>query len=237
MRTRVADPVATVMTVPHSDESWVALLDEIVEKRPTGSTRKQDRSKRREAEIIRAAIRVFAREGISRTRSGDIAAEAGMPVSTIYEYYAGKADISSAAPLVHLHRFYEEYRQSVAIKTTAYDRLWHYLWLCADFARRNPEWARVFYLEIWPSVNVPDSPVLPGLNDYVRVIIHLLRQGAARGEWPDQGDYYETAALLTGAINQIIVTWALFRQPKDLSKAAASMASRVLSLLQPGNSR
>jgi AcrR family transcriptional regulator len=221
------------MTEAFSDAAWQTLLDEIIDNRATGSTRKQDRSKRREQEIIRAAIRVFAREGISRTRAGDIAAEAGMPVSTIYEYYAGKDEIALAVPLDHLHKFYIEYRQSVQGKATAHDRLRHYLWLCADFARRNPEWARVFYLEIWPSVNVRESLALPGLNDYVRVIVHLLRQGEANGEWPSGPNHYETAALFTGAINQTIITWALFRQPRDLTKAAASMASRVMALLQP----
>jgi AcrR family transcriptional regulator len=220
------------MTDAFSDTAWETLLDEIIDKRSTGSARKQDRSKRREQEIIRAAIRVFAREGISRTRAGDIAAEAGMPVSTIYEYYAGKGAVALAVPLDHLHKFYIEYRETVAGKSSAYDRLWQYLWLTADFARRNPEWARVFYLEIWPSVHVQDSPVLPGLNDYVRVIIYLLRQGEAHGEWPDGPNHYETAALLTGAINQTIITWALFRQPRDLTKAAASMAGRVMGLLK-----
>jgi hypothetical protein len=32
-------------------------------------------------------------------------------------------------------------------------------WLAADFARRNPEWARTLYLEIWPSVLVSETPV------------------------------------------------------------------------------
>jgi AcrR family transcriptional regulator len=219
------------VTEPFSDAAWHALLDEIIDNRATGSKRKQERSKKREQEIIRAAIRVFARVGISHTRSGDIAAEAGMPVSTIYEYYAGKKEIALAVPLDHLHKFYMEYRKGVANKASAYERLKYYLWLCADFARRNPEWARVFYLEIWPSVNVPDSPVLPGLDDYVRVIVHLLRQGEAQGEWPAGPNHYETATLLTGAMNQMIITWALFRRPRDLTKAADSMARRALSIL------
>jgi AcrR family transcriptional regulator len=221
------------MTDAFSDEIWNAFLDSIIENQSIESDRKQDRSKRREQEILRAAIRVFAREGISRTKSGDIAAEAGMAVSTIYEYFSDKEEIALAVPLTHLQKFFVEYRESIVGKVTAYDRLWEYLRLTGDFARRNPEWARVLYLEIWPSVIVKDSPVQAGLNDFVRIIVHLLRQGEARGEWKAGGDHYETAAILTGSMNQIIITWALFRRPTNLTKAAVSMADRVMSLLQP----
>jgi AcrR family transcriptional regulator len=223
------------MTDAFSDKIWDAFLDSIIDNQSIESDRKQDRSKRREQEILRAAIRVFAREGISRTKSGDIAAEAGMAVSTIYEYFSDKEEIALAVPLTHLRKFFIEYRDSIKGKVTAYDRLWEYLRLTGDFARRNPEWARVLYLEIWPSVIVKDSPVQAGLNDFVRIIVHLLRQGEARGEWTSGGDHYETAAILTGSMNQIIITWALFRRPSNLTKAAISMADRVMSLLQPGH--
>jgi AcrR family transcriptional regulator len=221
------------MTIAFSDETWDAFLDSIVENQLPGSDRKQDRSKRREQEILRAAIRVFAREGISRTRIGDIAAEAGMAVSTIYEYFPDKEEIALAVPLTHLRKFFVEYRDSIKGKLTARERLWHYLKLTGDFARRNPEWARVLYLEIWPSVIVKDSPVQAGLNDFVRIIVYLLRQGEARGEWKAGNDHYETAAILTGSMNQVIITWALFRRPSNLTKAAISMADRAMTLLQP----
>jgi AcrR family transcriptional regulator len=221
------------MTDAFSDAAWMAFLDSIIESHSKESDRKQDRSKRREQEILRAAIRVFAKEGISRTRSGDIAAEAGMAVSTIYEYFADKEEIALAVPLTHLRKFFIEYRDSVKAYTTAYDRLWHYLKLTGDFARRNPEWARVLYLEIWPSVIVKESPVQSGLNDFVRVFVHLLQQGEARDEWTKGRNHYEMAAILTGSMNQIIITWALFRRPRNLTKAAASMANQLMALVQP----
>ena len=45
----------------------------------------------------------------------------------------------------------------IAARPLAFGRLKLYLWLAADFARRNPEWARVLYLELWPSVLVTQS--------------------------------------------------------------------------------
>lgn len=219
-----------------SDEEWYAYLDSRVERCKPSSSRKQDRSRQREKEILNAAMRVFARDGLSASRISDIAAEAGIPVSTIYEYYAGKEDIAHAVPVANLCRFFEEYRALVEKKSSAYEYVWHFLYLSVDFARRNPDWARALYLEIWPSVTVTQGDLKDMFDDYTRILLYALRMGTARGEWDGEKlDYYETASILVGAVNQVIVTWLLMRKPKDINKATAKMLDRAMTLLDPVN--
>ena len=68
--------------------SWDDFLADLARRWGTAvPVRKQDRSRRRQEDILQAALRVFARDGIARARISDVAAEAGMPVSSIYEYY------------------------------------------------------------------------------------------------------------------------------------------------------
>lgn len=154
-----------------------------------------------------------------------------MPVSSIYEYFPSKEDLAYAVPTAHLSQFFSEYADQVETRKTAAERLRLYLWLAADFARRNPEWARTLYLEIWPSVLISESPVRESIDDYVRVILHLLRQGSEAGEWPVDDKPYETAAILNGSVNQIIITWLLYRKPRDLMKAISSVIDRTMPLL------
>lgn len=214
------------------NDGWEAFLAAVVERSSADTgERKQDRSKRREQEILRAALRVFARDGISRARIGDIASEAGMPISSIYEYFPSKEDLAYAVPTAHLARFYTEFAEAAVDKRTSRERLRLYLWLAADFARRNPEWARTLYLEIWPSVLVSETTVRHSINDYVRIIIYLIRHGEARGEWPEGPDPHETAAILNGSVNQVIITWLLYRKPRDLMKAIGSIVDRTMSAL------
>ena len=66
-------------------DPWSALLEMIAHRPRRVTERKQDRSKRTEQQILNAALRVFARDGISRSRIADIAAEAGISTSTLYE--------------------------------------------------------------------------------------------------------------------------------------------------------
>lgn len=222
----------TLKTQP--DEKWQNYTTALAARWSEDSgDRKQKRSKRREQEILRAALRVFARDGISRARIGDIASEAGMPVSSLYDYFPSKEDLAYAVPQEHLARFFSEYAVASADKTTVRERLRLYLWLAADFARRNPEWARVLYLEIWPSVLVSETPVRHSIDDYVRVIVHLIHEGEDNGEWKAGRNPYETAAILNGSVNQVIIVWLLYRKPRDLMKAITSIIERVLTLLEP----
>ena len=200
--------------------------------RPKRATeRKQDRSKRTEQQILTGALRVFARDGISRSRIADIAAEAGISASTLYEYYKSKEDLAYDLPLSHLAEFFEGYRVAAANKTTR-ERLLLYLVMSADYAREHAEWARLFYLEIWPSVFVTDTDLRHSINDFTRVLLFLVKEAIAEGWIARDRNIHETVAMLTGGINQIIITWLLYRKPRNLTKAGTEMAERLITVLE-----
>jgi AcrR family transcriptional regulator len=207
------------------------MLEEIAERARRTSSRKQDRSKRTEQQILKAAVRVFSRDGISRSRIADIAAEAGISTSTLYEYYTSKEDLAYDVPLEQLALFYDEYSREIAGKTSAADRLYSYLALLPDFVRQHAEWARLFYLEIWPSVFVSETELRHNVDDFARLVVQLVRDGIAEGAWSDEHDPYQTAAILIGGINQVITTWLLYRRPHNLTRAGADLARRSLDML------
>lgn len=214
---------------------WEQLLHKITHRPKRATERKQDRSKRTELQILNAALRVFARDGISRSRIADIAAEAGISTSNLYEYYKSKEDLAYDVPLSHLASFFEEYRLAVAGKQSARERLLLYLSMSADYAREHAEWARLLYLEIWPSVDVGESELRHSIDDFSRVVLFLVRQGMDEGEWSPDRDAYETAAILTGAISQVIITWLLYRRPRNLTKASNELTERLLHMLESEN--
>ncbi|WP_261934444.1 TetR/AcrR family transcriptional regulator [Sphingomonas bisphenolicum] len=216
---------------PESDKGWDRLLREISHRPKRATERKQDRSKRTEQQILTGALRVFARDGISRSRIADIAAEAGISASTLYEYYKSKEDLAYDLPLSHLAEFFESYHGAAASKTTR-ERLLLYLVMSADYAREHAEWARLFYLEIWPSVFVTDTDLHHSINDFTRVLLFLVNDAIAEGWIARDRNPYETVALLTGGINQIIITWLLYRKPRNLTKAGTEMAERLIALLE-----
>jgi AcrR family transcriptional regulator len=226
-----ATPAGQIPRAGDHDATWEALLETIAHRPKRGTERKQDRSKRTEQQILSAALRVFARDGISRSRIADIAAEAGISTSTLYEYYRSKEDLAYDVPMHHLAAFFEDYRQAVASKRGARERLTLYLTMSADFAREHAEWARLFYLEIWPSVFVSETELRHSVDDFARVVIFLLQQGEREGDWPAGRDLFQTAAILMGGVNQVIITWLLYRRPRNLTKASVDIVDRILGMI------
>jgi AcrR family transcriptional regulator len=225
-----AAEVAAPNTAPVSE--WVKLLDEVIARATRDTERKQDRSRRTEKQILNAALRVFGRDGISRARIADIAAEAGISTSTLYEYYASKEDLAYEIPMAHLSEFFVAYRDAALPTLSARERLLLYLQMSADYAREHSEWARLLYLEIWPSVFVGETGLQTNIDDFTKIIRFLIKEGVAEGWISAQRNVYETAALLVGGSNQIIITWLLYRKPRNLTKAGVEMAERMLQLLE-----
>lgn len=194
---------------------------------------KQDRSRARRTEIISAGARVFARDGIARARITDIAAEAGVPLSSLYDYFGTKEDIAYAVPIKYMSDFFTEFELKARAMRTSGERLHLFLWLTADFARRNQDWARMLYLEVWPSVLVDRARVRKSLDDYGLLVLTLVHQGARDGEWPVDPRPYETVNIFIGSINQLIIIWLLYRNPRNLMQATELLIQRLLSMLSP----
>lgn len=215
-----------------ADPDWETLLDGILSRSFRDTDRKQDRSRRTEQQIFNAALRVFARDGLSRSKISDVAAEAGISTSTFYEYYKSKEDLAYDVPMHHLVEFFKAFRDAAPASMSARDRLLLYLTMTADYARQHAEWARLLYLEIWPSVFVSETALQFTIDDFAKVVQYLVEAGKGEG-WVDPArNKFETAALIIGGLNQLIITWLLYRKPRNLTKAGSDIAARVIQLLE-----
>lgn len=195
-------------------------------------TAKQERSQKREAQILAAAVKVFARDGIALARVSDIAEEAKVPVSSIYDYFQTKEELAYTVPVATFGEFFEEYERRSRRLRTAHDRLRKILILSTEFAEKNPDWARVLYLEVWPSVMVKDSRVRFAIDRYARMVVELIREGSASGEWPEHEDSYQLATIIVGAIGQTVITWLLYGRPKSITKGIVPVVDRLMQLIQ-----
>ncbi|HVZ08926.1 TetR/AcrR family transcriptional regulator [Rhodopila sp.] len=217
---------------PLARERWL----EIAERAAAGCQAgprdpKQSRSRRRQLDLLEAATRVFARDGIAKAKMADIATEAGISVSSIYDYYPSKEDLAYEIPIRRLAQFYAEFLAEGRALTTMRERLRLFLRMAAEYAARNPDWARLLYLEIWPSVLIEEARVRSAIDDFGRIVVALVRDGADRGEWSRELDPYQIATILMGSITHMIITWLLYGRPADLAGAAPAMVSQLLRLV------
>src|ERR1700722_2151201 len=217
-------------------EKWLDILERAASGYLDGARDpKQSRSRRRQLDLLEAATRVFARDGSAKAKMADIADEAGMSVSSIYDYYPSKEDLAYEIPIRRFAQFYAEFLELAPSLATMRERLHLFLSMATAYAGRNPDWARLLYLEIWPSVLIEDARVRRAVDDFGRIVIEMIREGSRRGEWNTKLDPYRTATILMGSITHMLITWLLYRRPKSLSKATKPLGGQGLRLLyQPG---
>jgi AcrR family transcriptional regulator len=192
---------------------------------------KQQRSRQRKQDVLAAATSVFARDGIAKAKMADIAAEAGIAVSSIYDYFPTKEALAYEIPIQRLAQLYADFEERAATLPTMRQRLHLFLTMTADHARENPDWARLLYLEIWPSVLIQEARVRRSVDDFGRIIVAMLREGSRRGEWSASLDPHRTATILMGSITHMLITWLLYRRPADLQAATGPMVEQLMGML------
>jgi AcrR family transcriptional regulator len=215
-------------------ERWVEILEQAA-KPDAADMRdlKQDRSRRRLQDLLEAATRIFARDGIAKAKMTDVAAEAGIPVSSIYDYFPSKEDLAYEIPILRLRQLYAGFLARALEPPTMRERLRLFLTMAVDCTRQNPDWGRLLYLEIWPSVLIEEARVRKAIDDFGRIVVEMIREGARRGEWSAGIDPYRTATIIMGSLTHMTITWLLYRRPRDLGEAAGPMVDQLLALLAP----
>jgi AcrR family transcriptional regulator len=225
-----------VVTPPR--QRWLEILEQAAKGYLGGSRDpKQERSRRRRQDLLEAATRVFGRDGIAKAKMTDVAAEAGIAVSSIYDYYPSKEDLAYEIPIQRLAAFYADFLATAPSRATMHECVRLFLSMAVDHAHRNPDWARLLYLEIWPSVLIEEARVRRAVDDFGRIVVEMLREGSRRGEWDADLDPHRTATILMGSITHMIITWLLYRRPKNLDEATGPMVEQLLKLLEPAGER
>ncbi len=217
------------------NDPWLEILGQAAHPhRDEASDPKQQRSRQRKQELLAAATRVFARDGIAKAKMADVAKEAGIAVSSIYDYYPSKEALAYEIPIQRLAHLYAAFLERAGALPTMAHRLRLFLTMTVDHARENPDWARLLYLEIWPSVLIEEAGVRRSVDDFGRIIVAMLREGSRRGEFPADLDPYRSATILMGSITHMLITWLLYRRPHDLAAATGPMVDQLMGMLDRG---
>lgn len=196
-----------------------------------GPDAKQDRSRQRIREIHRAAIKVIARNGIAGSRIAEIAEEAAVMPSSVYDYYKSKEELAYSIPTARLAEFYQVYQTQVERVTSPKERLIQFLLLTAEYACLDPDWSRLYYLEVWPSVHLQNSELRETVNAFARIVVAMLREGEEAGEWTCKGDPYMIADILIGSLVHMITTWLLFRKPRNLRRKSKQLIELLMRFI------
>ncbi|HEV2591755.1 MAG TPA: TetR/AcrR family transcriptional regulator [Gaiellaceae bacterium] len=178
----------------------------------------------RRRDLVRAAIRVFARKGFHAARVGDIAEEAGVAHGLLYHYFKSKEDV--------LETIFRETWTRVVEATTAIEAsgepLVEQLRAFATFFlgtwTRTPSLARVMVREVARSPQLGERVGV--LRDALVSLRRMIEAAQERGEIRADVDAQLATWAFYGALEEILGGWVMGQLPgeeADVERAVASV--------------
>jgi TetR/AcrR family transcriptional regulator, fatty acid metabolism regulator protein len=183
-----------------------------------------ERTTDRRAELLEAAVRVFARKGFHQSRVGDIAEEAGVAHGLLYHYFRSKDEVLETI-------FRETWTQLVADtqrielagvplreQLRRFARIYLGSWLV------TPELVRVLVREVARSPEVGDR--VDEIRGLFQALQRIIEAGRDRGEVRIDVDAQVAAWAVYGALEEILTGWVLGQLPgeeEDVERAVATV--------------
>jgi TetR/AcrR family fatty acid metabolism transcriptional regulator len=185
------------------------------------------------ARILRAAIRVFAKDGFYATRVSEIAKAAGVADGTIYLYFKSKDDVLITIfeeGITQLLTILREVGESEEPFETRISRI---IELQLGLLEDQRDLAEVITVNLRQSSRLLKQYAAPLFMQYIDVIAAVVRQGQEAGAFRPDLNPRVVARSLFGALDAILLTWALGEgDAPALRKAAAHCASLFLEGLR-----
>ena len=184
---------------------------------------------KREA-ILRAATRVFARNGYFNSKVADIASAAGVADGTVYLYFKSKEEILHSIFDRGVDTAITEARQQLEAISDPREKLRRIAHLHLERLGADRDLAVVFQVELRASTKFMEEFSAAGFAEYLGLIRSTFEEGQRAGVFRTELNAKVVSKILFGALDEMATNWILSRRRYKL----APMADQVLDIFLNG---
>jgi TetR/AcrR family fatty acid metabolism transcriptional regulator len=184
---------------------------------------------KREA-ILRAATRVFARNGYFNSKVADIASAAGVADGTVYLYFKSKEEILHSIFDRTMEEAIAEGRKQLSAITDPREKLRRIAQLHLERMSTDRDLAVVFQVELRGSTKFMEEFSAAGFAEYLRLINGIIVEGQAAGLFRAELNAKVIAKVFFGALDEMATNWILSKRRYKL----APLAEQVLDIFLNG---
>lgn len=183
--------------------------------------------------ILKAAVKVFAKNGFYATRVSEIAKAAGVADGTIYLYFKNKDDVLVTIFEEGIQELLAILREVAGSDEPFERRVSRIIELQLGLLEEQRDLAEVITVNLRQSSTLLKQYAAPLFMEYIDVIAGLVREGQKQGAFRKDLNPRVVARSLFGALDAISLTWALGEaDPASLRRAATHCASLFLEGLR-----
>ena len=194
------------------------------------------RAGRRKTAVLEAACRVIADRGADATRFADVAAESGVPVSTLQYYFGSREDLLVAAFRYASSAEIAALEAEVAAMDDPWEQLERILTRSlTGYEPETPQGGRL-WIESW-HFGIRDAEMrADALRDntaWRRLVADVLRRGVARGTFGGRHDPDRVAVLAVAAADGLGIPLSLGDPDITAPGAVQYVLAALRELLRP----
>lgn len=184
------------------------------------SSKPDTRNREKYGLILRAAIRVFARNGFFGSKVADVAREAGVADGTVYLYFKNKDHILVSIFEETMADAIAEGRAAIAALTDPRQKLERIAALHLARMGSDRDLAVVFQVELRSSTKFMEQFSETKVSEYLDLIRGVVREGQQNGTFRSGTDATIVSKVFFGALDEMVTNWVLSRKRYDLRTTA-----------------
>jgi len=174
---------------------------------------------KREA-ILRAAIRVFARNGYFNSKVADIARAAGVADGTVYLYFKSKEEILHSIFDASMEKAISEARKLIRNVTDPREKLRRVATMHLERLGADRDLAIVFQVELRGSTKFMEEFSAAGFAEYLSLLRTSFEEGQRAGVFRKNLNSKVVAKVLFGALDEMATNWIISRRRYQLEPMA-----------------
>ncbi len=180
--------------------------------------------------ILRAATRVFARNGYFNSKVADIAREAGVADGTVYLYFKSKEEILHSIFDRTMEEVIREGREQLESIEDPREKLRRIAHLHLERMGADRDLAVVFQVELRGSTKFMEEFSAAGFAEYLEMIRATFEEGQRKGFFRRELNAKVVAKIFFGALDEMATNWILSKRRYKLTP----MADQVLDIFLHG---
>ena len=180
--------------------------------------------------ILRAATRVFARNGYFNSKVADIARAADVADGTVYLYFKSKEEILHSIFDQNMAEAIEAGRELIGKVGDPREKLRRIAALHLERLGADRDLAVVFQVELRGSTKFMEEFSAAGFAEYLGMLCDIFEEGQRAGVFRRELNAKVTAKILFGALDEMATNWIISKRSYKL----APMADVVLDVFLNG---
>lgn len=190
--------------------------------------------KARKDQILKAAERIFARKGFQEATVSDVAREAHVSDTTIYEYFSTKEELLFSIPDETTRKgmetlsFHLNYIRGATNKIRSI--IYHLLW----FYQNHPDYSSLIMLTLKQNRRFLETEAYQTIRKGFRIIVEVIEEGIVSGEFQTGTNPYLVRHVILGTIENIVFRRLLLGKPEDLLQYVDPLTDLITDGIRKG---